>query len=73
MILKGTYTIHEFNEFFDVELEEGDYDTINGFMITKIGEIPDYDKEVVLDMDSFILEAIEIKERRIEKVKVTIK
>ncbi len=72
-IVKGTYTIHEFNEFFDVELEEGDYDTINGFMITKIGEIPDYDKEVVLDMDSFILEAIEIKERRIEKVKVTIK
>lgn len=72
-IVKGTYTIHEFNEFFDVELEEGDYDTINGFMITKIGEIPDYDKEVVLDIDSFILEAIEIKERRIEKVKVTIK
>ncbi|WP_288480593.1 hemolysin family protein [uncultured Clostridium sp.] len=72
-IVKGTYTIHEFNEFFDVELEEGDYDTINGFMITKIGEIPDYDKEVVLDMDLFILEAIEIKERRIEKVKVTIK
>ena len=39
-LVKGTINIYEFNEEFHSNIEEGDYDTLNGYMITRIGKIP---------------------------------
>lgn len=72
-ILRGVLTINEFNEKFNLNLSEGDYDTINGYMITWIGEIPEDNSEIKIEKDEFILEALEIKDRRVEKIKLTIK
>ncbi|WP_297629668.1 hemolysin family protein [uncultured Clostridium sp.] len=72
-LLKGTLTINEFNERFNLNLIEGDYDTINGYIVTILGEVPEDDREIVIEKDEYILEAIEIKDRRIEKIKLTLK
>ncbi|MGL4850538.1 MAG: hemolysin family protein [Clostridium sp.] len=72
-ILSGRLTINDFNENFKFNLEEGDYDTLNGYLITKIGEIPEDHMDILIEKESFILEGIEINDRRVEKVKLTIK
>lgn len=40
-IVEGTMTINEFNDYFDTELESDDVDTMAGFYLAGIGNIPE--------------------------------
>ncbi|MCB1775077.1 MAG: CBS domain-containing protein [Gammaproteobacteria bacterium] len=38
--VKAHTTIEEFNEYFDVELDDSDYDTVGGLTVTALGHLP---------------------------------
>jgi magnesium and cobalt transporter len=38
--VKAHTTIEEFNEYFDVELDDNDYDTVGGLTVTALGHLP---------------------------------
>ena len=40
-IVNGDISIDDFKEFFNVEVENGDFETLAGFVIEKFGDIPD--------------------------------
>lgn len=39
-IISGKYEVDQINENFELKIEEGDYETIGGYIISKLGRIP---------------------------------
>lgn len=70
-IVKGYLTISEFNNKFDIYIEQGHYDTLNGYLLTLLGEFPEEGREIELEDIKFLIE--NVSKRRIEDIRVTIK
>ena len=70
-IVDCSIELDEFNEKFSLNLEEGKYNTLNGYIINKIGDIPKSNENIVLKIDNVNIEVIKISNKRIEKVRVT--
>ena len=74
-IVQGTMTLNDFNDYFDVELESDDVDTIAGYYLTGVGTIPTSEKlsyEVESGNKHIILTNDKVKNGRVTKVKVQI-
>ena len=70
-IVKGYLTINEFNNKFDIDIEQGDYDTLNGYLLTLLGGFPEEGREIELEDVKFLIE--KVNKRRIEDIRVSIK
>jgi putative hemolysin len=73
-LLDGNYYLDDLNEELGLAFESDDYETIGGYLIDVLGEIPDDDDdEVKVIEDGRCVFAIESwKERRIDKVRLNI-
>lgn len=74
-IVQGTMNLNDFNDYFDVELESDDVDTIAGYYLTGVGTIPTTEKlshELVSQNKQLILTNDKVKNGRVTKVKVQI-
>lgn len=69
-IVDGMLSIDDFNDYFDVKIESDDYDTIGGFLIDLLGRIPEGAEENNIEYEKLIFKILEVKEKRIEKIKV---
>ncbi|MPM76989.1 hypothetical protein SDC9_123988 [bioreactor metagenome] len=70
-IIKGSLTVNEFNHKFNTNIEPGEYDTLNGYLLTKLGKIPDEGVEFNLEDITFVIN--KVNNRKIEDIKVNIK
>lgn len=69
-ILSGSMAIFEVENLLDVRIEDGDYDTLSGYIVEKLGRIPlSCDKKLIIYGDNISYEVLEVKDRRIVKVK----
>ena len=64
----GTLSINELSELLDRELPEGDYDTVAGFLLDLLGQIPEENEETVIDYEGLTFTIQEMDDRRIERV-----
>ena len=64
-------TVNDFNNTFDSNIEIGEYDTINGYLLTVLGKIPH--EGTVVELDNINLLINKVDNRRIEEIKVSIK
>lgn len=71
-LVKGLLSIDDFNETLNTKLKSDDFDTISGFLIDKIGNIPQNGYEEAIKCNNIVFKIEEIKEKRIEKIKVCI-
>ncbi|MCQ9215145.1 hemolysin family protein [Streptococcus gallolyticus subsp. gallolyticus] len=73
-IVLGTMTLNEFNDYFDVNLESDDVDTIAGYYLTGVGNIPDQDSRETFEVDTkekhIALTNDKVKDGRVTKLKV---
>lgn len=73
-IVLGTMTLNEFNDYFEIELESDDVDTIAGYYLTGVGSIPNQEEKVAYEVDSkdkrITLINDKVKDGRITKLKV---
>ena len=69
-ILSGTTTSYELKKIFNVEIPEGDYETLSGYLIDKLGRIPDDDEHPVIEDEKLTYKVEEIEDKRIKYVKV---
>ncbi len=67
-IISGKYEIDRLNEEFNLQIPEGEYETIAGFIITELGLIPT--KKKVYRIGNFDIEIIHSSKQRIELVKL---
>lgn len=72
-LVDGLLSIDDFNEKFHTKIEATNYDTIGGFIIDELGRIPsNVDYECSVEYDNLVLKIEEIKEKRINRIKVYI-
>ena len=74
-IVQGTMNLNDFNNYFGVELESDDVDTIAGYYLTGVGTIPTTEKisyELVSQNKQIVLTNDKVKNGRVTKVKVQI-
>ena len=72
----GTMSLNDFNEYFEVELESDDVDTIAGYYLTGVGSIPDVKERLSYEVESqnkkLILTNDKVKNGRVTKLKVEV-
>lgn len=80
MILKqqdGSFLIHGMADFEEVSkkleicVEEGEYETLNGFLISRLGKIPDDDDRVEIRAFGYCFQILLVEDKMIQKVFVT--
>lgn len=67
----GLATIYEISDLIDIDLPEGDYDTIAGLIVEKLGRIPSEDEHPSITIDDFTFTVKEVSDKRISKVLIT--
>ncbi len=70
--IDGITNVEEVNELTGVDLPEGSYDTLAGFIIKELGFLPKEGETFEVEYKNLKFTVIEVEERRIEKVKVEI-
>lgn len=73
-MVDGLFPLDELEERFDISIEDKNYNTLSGYLIDILGVIPDktyIGKEI--ETEEFIFKIINVKEKRIEKIQMTIK
>ena len=73
-IVLGTMTLNDFNDYFGLALESDDVDTIAGFYLTGVGNIPNQNSRETFEIDTkekhIALTNDKVKDGRITKLKV---
>jgi len=69
-IISGKVEIDYINEKFDLNIEEGDYETLAGFITTKLGRIPSQGEIVKIDNFNILITRATVK--KIELVKLSV-
>ena len=72
-IFEGITEIEDAEEVLGVEFPEGDYDTLAGFVISRLGYLPGDDEQATVEYENLTITVLEVTDRRIEKLKVVIK
>ncbi len=72
--IDGTTDLDEVNELVGVELPEGDYDTLGGFVLSLLGYLPEKvtDEPIIAEYENLRFTVLSIEERRMDEIKVEI-
>ena len=68
----GTTDIDEVAELLDLEIPEGDFDTLGGFLMSKLGRIPDADEHPQVEFENAVFTVQSMDDRRIESVHIEV-
>jgi len=69
VVVLGGLTIEDFAEETGVELADGDYETVAGYVIARLGRIPEVGDAVLVEDNR--IEVVEMESRRVTQVSVT--
>lgn len=69
-LIDGSVSLYEMKKILDIELPEGDYETLSGYLIEKLGRIPEEDEHPVIEDEHLTYKIEEYEDRRIKWVKV---
>ena len=71
-MINGLISLDELNEKFDIKIENKNYNTLSGYIISLLGVVPDktYEGKEIKINNKLILKIEQIKENRIEKLKM---
>jgi len=70
-LLAGRTLVEDLNENYHLGIEEGDFETIGGFIIDRTGRIPDSGE--IIEIDSFTITVIKATKNKIDLVKLQLK
>lgn len=70
-IIDGQTDLEDVAELLGIEFECDDIDTLNGFMLLKLGKIPDNDEVFETEYKGYVFKIQEVENKMILKIKVT--
>lgn len=70
-IMAGLTELEEIEDVLDFEFEDEEFDTLNGFLISKLDRIPHENDRAVVEYNGYAFKVLEVKNKIIQKVKVT--
>ena len=68
----GAMSVDEINERLEMDIPEGEYETIAGFLMDQLGRIPDEDEHPQVELGNAVFTITQMDDRRIESVHVEI-
>ena len=68
-IINGNVSIYDVKKILEVDLPEGDYDTLSGYLIENLGRIPEDSEKPVIETEKVTYKIEEYEDKRIIKVK----
>ena len=68
-LLSGSLPIYELEKILETKIEEGDYDTLSGYLIELLGRIPDDDENPIIETEKVTYKIEEYEDKRIIWVK----
>ncbi len=71
-LIDGMTTIDELNNKLELNLYSENFDTISGFLIDKIGTIPQEHDERIIEIEHLVFKLESVRNKRIDKVKLYI-
>lgn len=69
-LIDGSLAVYDLEKIFDVEIPEGDYDTISGYLIDLLGRIPKTKENIIIETDQLDFKVEKVKNKKIVQVKV---
>ncbi len=69
-IIEGNVAIYDVEKILGIEISEGEYDTLAGFLIEKLGRIPKNNERPVIETEKAIYKIEKVKDKKIVEVKV---
>ena len=69
-LFDGKVSIADVEKVLEIEIPEGEYDTISGYIIEELGRIPTEKEKAKVENENAIFEVKKVKDRRIVSVKV---
>lgn len=71
-VVKGSIGIKDLNEKVDIDIDEDNenYDSLGGFIIDRLGYIPDETSNVTLNYNGYEIKILYIEENRIKAVRL---
>lgn len=70
-IIEGKTPLEELEERFSIHFDNEDFDTLNGYLISKLDRIPEESEEFDVDCDGYNFKILEVGNKMITKVLVT--
>ena len=67
-IIEGMMPLDELEEQLDIALEEENFDTVNGFVISRLEHIPEEGEEFEFWCQGYLFKILEVKDRMIQSV-----
>ena len=69
-LIDGSLAIYDLEKIFNVEIPEGDYDTISGYLIDLLGRIPKTKENIIIETEQLDFKVEKVKNKKIVQVKV---
>ncbi len=69
-IVDGAMRIYEIERLFDTEVDDADNETISGLLLSKIGDFPQSEKDLNLEIADLSFSIIEYDDKKINKIKI---
>ncbi|MGL5258530.1 MAG: hemolysin family protein [Lachnospiraceae bacterium] len=70
-VIEGITPLEELENRFDISFEEEDFETLNGFLISKMEKIPEQNEEFEIQVGTYIFKVLEVENKMIHSVLVT--
>lgn len=69
-ILKGMTPLEDVGELLSLDFEEEDYDTVNGFLISRLDRIPSDEEKPEIIYEGYRFSVLKVKNKMIDTIKV---
>lgn len=70
-MIEGELPVYEVEKILDISIPEGEYDTLSGYLISKLNRIPNEKEKPIIDTEDVSYQVMQFKDNRITKVKAT--
>lgn len=69
-LFDGSISLHQVSELIKVDLPIEEYETLSGFVIGQLGQIPNEGDKPVVELDHLVFKVEEIEDKTISRIKV---
>ena len=69
-LVEGSLSLYELKKILNVELPEGDYETLSGYLIEKLGRLPNENEHPVIEDENLTYKIEQYEDKRIQWVKI---
>lgn len=69
--IEGMTPLEELEERFGISFENSEFETLNGFLISKLDRIPEEDEEFEVEVEGYLFQILSVSNKMIQRVLVT--